>query len=194
MRNFNLRNGILSLALLGLVSAPVFAQANLGVNPNLLNNGLAGQALARINAVNQLQAANLLANPYYMGDALSSSYYGNPYYPSYDPYGGALRGAADVVNAQGKFMVSREQAFSIREQTRQAKIDTRRRLFDEYQYERSNTPTANQLREIDIRALPSQREQSAGQRNPFRRCPEHRVGSFDPHASLGSQRPKRGPG
>jgi hypothetical protein len=56
-----------------------------------------------------------------------------------------------VINAQGRFMVNREQSFGIREQVKQAKIDTRRRIFDEWQYERANTPTLEDLREQDIR-------------------------------------------
>jgi hypothetical protein len=72
-----------------------------------------------------------------------------PYYPGYyyDPYGGYLRGAADVINAQGQFLVSTQQAYQMREQTRQARIDNRRRNFDEYLYERERRPTLEDERE-----------------------------------------------
>jgi len=67
-----------------------------------------------------------------------------PGYPSYsypDPYGGFLRGAADVINAQGQFMISNQQALLLKQSVKQAKVDTRRKVFDEWLYERANTPT-----------------------------------------------------
>src|SRR5947209_16438679 len=82
---------------------------------------------------------------------VDSSYasYPYPYYPgyNYDPYGGYLRGAADVINAQGKFLVNTQQAYLTREQVRQARLDSRRRSFDEYLYERERRPTLEDERE-----------------------------------------------
>jgi hypothetical protein len=76
--------------------------------------------------------------------------YGSPYSPYYDPYGGSvLRGYADILGAQGKFAVNVEQSKGMREQRRQAEIDTRRKLFEEWQYERANTPSLEDLREQD---------------------------------------------
>jgi len=72
----------------------------------------------------------------------------NAYWPQYNgPYGGYLSGAADVINAQGQMMVDQQQAFLMREQVRQAKVDTRRKNFDEYLYERAVAPTAEDDRE-----------------------------------------------
>jgi hypothetical protein len=73
-----------------------------------------------------------------------------PYYPGYgyyDPYGGYLSGAADVINAQGQFMMSTQQAYLQREQVRQARLENRRRTFDEYLYEREHRPTLEDERE-----------------------------------------------
>ncbi|HLJ95510.1 MAG TPA: hypothetical protein VKU02_20200 [Gemmataceae bacterium] len=72
-----------------------------------------------------------------------------PYYPGYyyDPYGGYLSGAADVINAQGRFLVNTQQAYLSREQVRQARIESRRRSFDEYLYERERRPTLEDERE-----------------------------------------------
>jgi hypothetical protein len=84
---------------------------------------------------------------------ITSSYYPpSPYgyYPGYgyyDPYGGYLSGAADVINAQGQFMMSTQQAYFQREQVRQARLDNRRRAFDEYLYERERRPTLEDERE-----------------------------------------------
>jgi hypothetical protein len=59
----------------------------------------------------------------------------------------ALSGAADVVSAQGNLMVSQQQAFQMREQYHQMKIQTRRMNFDEYLYERALKPTEEDERE-----------------------------------------------
>jgi hypothetical protein len=97
-------------------------------------------------------AANGYGNPY------SSSYGGQGSY-GYDPIGGELHGEADVTNAQAKFQVSQQQAYQQREQDRQARITTRRKHFDEYLYEHSKTPTAEEERQR------VQREQASRSRN-----------------------------
>jgi hypothetical protein len=71
----------------------------------------------------------------------------NPYVQYNGPYGGYLSGAADVINAQGQFMTSTQQAYLQREQVRQAKIDSRRKAFDENLYERAKAPTVEDERE-----------------------------------------------
>lgn len=81
---------------------------------------------------------------------------GSPYggYGSYilpDPYGGYLKGAADVINSQGKYLVNTQQAYLMKEQVRASQIENRRRIFDEWLYERANTPTLNDERERIIR-------------------------------------------
>jgi RNA polymerase sigma factor (sigma-70 family) len=75
--------------------------------------------------------------------------YGGSAYGSYyeDAYGGYLRGNADVIGATGRFLVNQQDARHTHEQVGQARIDTRRKLFDEYLYERSNTPTLEDERE-----------------------------------------------
>jgi hypothetical protein len=75
------------------------------------------------------------------------------YYPGYGPvqsnglYGGYLSGGADVINAQGNYMIQRQEANLTREQVQQAKIDTRRKTFDNWLYEREMTPTGEEERE-----------------------------------------------
>jgi hypothetical protein len=61
--------------------------------------------------------------------------------PSDDTYYGFLQGAASLISADGQFRINYEQAGLIREQARSAYIDNRRRAFDEFLYERVNTPT-----------------------------------------------------
>jgi hypothetical protein len=70
-------------------------------------------------------------------------------YPGFgeSAYGGFLRGNADLVNAQGNFLIQNQQANLLRQQVEQARIQTRRQNFDQWLYEQANTPTAEDLRE-----------------------------------------------
>ena len=70
----------------------------------------------------------------------------NPYVYN-GPAGGYLSGAGDVINAQAKFMTEQQRARVIKQQAEQARVDTRRRVFDERKYELDNTPTQQELRE-----------------------------------------------
>jgi hypothetical protein len=72
---------------------------------------------------------------------LSDYGYNSPYYPAYDPYSGFLQGSASVINASGKFEMNHQQANLTREQVRSAHIENKRKAFDEFLYERANTPT-----------------------------------------------------
>ena len=125
-----------------------------------LAGALIGNATARL--VHAQQAGNLsnqssdnapAARASFRSVPVASSYYPpSPYgyypgYSYYDPYGGYLSGAADVINAQGQFMVSTQQAYLQREQVRQARLENRRRTFDEYLYERERRPTLEDERE-----------------------------------------------
>jgi hypothetical protein len=145
---------------------------NPAINPNAMGNffnpTLAFQANPLINpftspATNPTVAATLsasLTNPYasmtssYAGAASpyagsGNSYGASPYNSSYEtPIGGSMHGTADIVTAQGKWMESLQKADLVKEQNRQAKLDTRRKGFDEYFYERKNTPTFEQEREF----------------------------------------------
>jgi hypothetical protein len=119
-----------------------------------MNNPYGGGALPGV--------GNFFANPYGVGTmtSVASDPYGggtgnahspypyNPYGSMFgDPFGGYLNGAASVIGSQGQFMVQRQQAEQIKEQIRQQKIMTRRAQFDEWLYERANTPTLEQERE-----------------------------------------------
>ncbi len=75
------------------------------------------------------------------------------FFPGYGPVqyngvaGGYLSGGADVINAQGNFLVQKQQANLTTEQVKQARIDTRRKTFDNWMYEREMTPTLEDDRE-----------------------------------------------
>jgi hypothetical protein len=69
-----------------------------------------------------------------------------PYAWGGDPYGGYLSGAANVINAQGQYMINTQQAYLTKQQVKSAMIDNRRKAFDEWLYEKQNTPTLNDVR------------------------------------------------
>jgi hypothetical protein len=64
-----------------------------------------------------------------------------PSLPSSDPSSGFLQEAASVIAADGHFRISNQQANLVREQVRSAHSDNNRKAFDEFLYERGNTPT-----------------------------------------------------
>jgi hypothetical protein len=90
----------------------------------------------------------IIPNPGPTNNAGGGGFIGFPWGGIYDfnPYGGMLQGSASVINAQGNFMVSREQAAILREKARQERVKTRRDIFDQWKYERENTPTVEDER------------------------------------------------
>src|SRR5689334_347362 len=68
--------------------------------------------------------------------------YSNPYGSYYGPYQGYLSGAADVIRGQSNYMVSAQQANLVKEQVQRERVENRRRVLDEWLYEREKTPTA----------------------------------------------------
>jgi len=152
-RGLTIRQAAYNIATLGqaLSFVPPYT---LGFNPypRIVANPLAASPLSAYaggvaNPYASLYAASLYSNPYMSSPGYGSGYY-NPYmYGSYDPYSGYLRGGADVINAQGRFMVNTQQAYLTREQVRSEHVANRRKIFDEYLYEREKTPTAEEERQ-----------------------------------------------
>jgi hypothetical protein len=117
---------------------PLVASAQSTQRPNPPPGNVAGQ-ITNSPPMNSAQFSQVpLPVPYYPT---------NPYVNYYGPYGGYMSGAADVIGAQGQFLTSTQQAYAQREQTRQARIDTRRKNFDENLYERAMAPTPEDDRE-----------------------------------------------
>jgi hypothetical protein len=168
------RLGILatSLLILGLAVAQVSAQGSFNVGQGLnLAGGMGGGAHApqgagagfNVNVGAAPKAAgfnpfqNLVSNPYgpaaatmtsqnYVPPPPTSEYggYGNYIYP--DPYGGYLKGAADVINAQGRYLISTQQAYMMKEDVKRLQIANKRAAFEEWLWERANTPTLEDQR------------------------------------------------
>ena len=130
----------LGLLALGLSRAPVPAQQFRAIpavpNPAAYQAGAARGALYGYGAGFRSGA---IADAYYGAGAYS------PYY--YNPYGGFMSGVADVNSSIYQGMIQQEQAGVVREQKKQAQIDTRRKSFDEWLYERDARPTVEDERE-----------------------------------------------
>lgn len=102
---------------------------------------------------------SMTSTPYSGGNApYNQGAYYNPYAPSsYDPAGSYLRGGADVIDSQARYLLAIQQANLVREQVRAERMANRRRAFEEYLYEREKTPTLEQERE---RRLTQERDRS----------------------------------
>src|SRR5262249_32583196 len=48
---------------------------------------------------------------------------------------------ADMLNSAGNFMVNQEQARIMNQQAKQAELDTKKKAFEQMQWEKANTPT-----------------------------------------------------
>src|SRR5262245_27789222 len=61
--------------------------------------------------------------------------------------GSYLHGAASVIDAESRYLMGVQGAKLLREQVRAARLDNRRRLFEQERYERANTPSPEEQRE-----------------------------------------------
>jgi hypothetical protein len=68
--------------------------------------------------------------------------------PTEDAYGSYLRGNADLTDALGTFRNSQAQAHELRASVTQQQAETRRQAFEEYLYERKETPTRQDEQEL----------------------------------------------
>src|SRR5262249_13804163 len=81
-------------------------------------------------------------------------YGGGGFYPSgYGAWGnsanGYLTGVASVIGAQGQFSIDHQQANLMNQQVLQAQQDTRKKIYQEWQWEQSQAPTLEEIRERD---------------------------------------------
>ena len=54
----------------------------------------------------------------------------------YNPYGSYLHGAADVIRAQGQFLIYKQRASLLREEVKRAKLVTQKQALEHYEWER----------------------------------------------------------
>jgi hypothetical protein len=124
-----------------------------GMGASLRSTTAGGYRGTGTSLTNLYGAAVGQANPYASLSASPYSGYGDSYGES--EIGGAMRGTADIVGAQGAWLKSLQQADLVKEQGRGTQLLTRRQAFDEYFYERRHTPTFEEEREryaqVDLR-------------------------------------------
>jgi hypothetical protein len=95
---------------------------------------------------------NLLVNPYGgpVATMTSAAYGADPYlYSTADPYSGYLKGTAAVIDAQGRYLVTVEQAYMAKEELKRAKLANKRAALEEWLWERENLPTLEAERARD---------------------------------------------
>jgi hypothetical protein len=136
-------------AIANFFSPSLAFQANPLTNPftNPLTNPQVAAALTSASAGTANPYASY-ANPYTSASTMNSGS-SSPYSSSYEtPIGGFMKGGADIVSSQGRWMKDLQQAGLTTEQVRQSKLNTGRKYFDEYYYERRNTPTFEEERQF----------------------------------------------
>ena len=90
-------------------------------------------------------------NPAAMGAYGGSAGYGyGPTTWRQTPYQGYLNGAANVTTANAQYQLTIQQAKQAREEARRSALQTRRATMEERQYELSQQPTAEELRQKDM--------------------------------------------
>jgi hypothetical protein len=132
-----------------------------GYGAGVYNPYMSGYGASLYGNAYGMGTATLSNNPYPMGSAGQSPYgggysnasSGNPYTSSYDdPYGGYLRGTADVLSSTGNYTATMQKARLSNEEARRSQLDTRRKILDEARYERMQQPTGEDLRQQDLEA------------------------------------------
>jgi hypothetical protein len=64
-----------------------------------------------------------------------------------DPYGGGLTGAANAIAAQGQYEIDFQHARLLNQEVERSKMDTRRKQWEEWLFEREHRPTLEDERE-----------------------------------------------
>jgi plastocyanin len=159
------------------VFSPAFRAPNFGAGSPFATS-LAASPLAALapSGLASLTSVTPYSTPYASSPGLygASPYgavspYGLNYQYSYaDPYGGGLRGAAAAIDAQGRFEVTWQQSRLLGQEVERSMVDTRRKIYDEWLYERATRPTVEGERE---------RSQSYEVRRILRDAPEADVAS-----------------
>jgi hypothetical protein len=127
-----------------LAGLPAAADAQFQTPPN----SAARYAPSQTQATTQALAAPPAPSFGYAPPAWGAPGWGAPYNVTYNgPAGSYLNGVSNVIGAQGQYQMANQQARIMNEQAKQSQIQTQQMLFEQQQWEKANTPTANDLRE-----------------------------------------------
>jgi hypothetical protein len=112
----------------------------------LLNN-LRHNRVFRLAATAAALNQSAAFNPYTSMNPYTQGTDGYPPSSYFDGGAGDLNGSSNIFDSQGRLMVSNQQAVLLREQDKRDKVRNKRHVMDEWIYERSNTPSNEQLRQ-----------------------------------------------
>jgi hypothetical protein len=110
---------------------------------NMLRRDLRLDRLAALSGLSGLNGMNSM-NPYLAG---TGQPYGGDNGGGFDGGAGVLNGSANIIDSQGRLMISNEQATLLQEDVKRQRLRNQRAMFDEWLYERGNTVTLEQLRQ-----------------------------------------------
>jgi hypothetical protein len=145
-----LKAGLVLGAALGLApAARAQFQTDVGARGNLPGY----QTQAVVNSTTAPRTPTIVNNVTPGGGGAGFNPYMGGYFPTYyGRTGGALMGSAALTSAQGQFLNDVQQSSLTYEQVRSARMDNRRKQFDEMRYEQANTPTTEDIRQANIEA------------------------------------------
>jgi hypothetical protein len=87
-----------------------------------------------------------------LSDPYLNPYTTNPYSYYYSPAGSYLSGAADLVTAQGNYLVQYQRASLLQEEVHRSMLDSRRKVWEEARYERASLMNSEQVRVANIQS------------------------------------------
>lgn len=140
-----LKAGLLLGAALGL---PLTALAQFQPGAGAVGSLPVNRTQAVVNST-PVPATNFIPNPGYFP---GWGGWGGGYGSLYGRTGGALMGSAALTQAQGQFLNDVQSSSQQYEQVRSARLDNRRKQFDEMRYEQAMTPTTEDIRQQNIEA------------------------------------------
>jgi hypothetical protein len=160
MHAFVVRVLVASITMLGITAV---ARAQFQPAPGMAQPGYNVGTTTAAPAYGNLAASNL--GPYGSMTTTPSGTSGSAFYADYPPSNtlgmlymmypqpnlGNLYGSAAVINSFGTYMIATQQARLMREQIRRDHLATRRRMIEQWLWERNNLPTTEDERERALR-------------------------------------------
>jgi hypothetical protein len=119
----------------------------------MLSMPVHGQALLAGGGINPGSAASTTA---YVPPVTAGTTLPNPFFPSYYPsyygtWGGYLMGVSSVYQSQGQYQIDSAKGKILNEKALQDRVDTRRKIFDQWMYERNSLPSLQDMREKELK-------------------------------------------
>jgi hypothetical protein len=93
-------------------------------------------------------------NPYFNGVGPGAGVYPGGWYPGWGAgiSGGALQGAASVIDAQGNYKINRQQARLMATQVNSAQMDNKKKSIETWEWVQQHTPSLEEMRMREMQA------------------------------------------